>query len=68
MEPTPLIELSDDEDKIDFNVNITRKPISLTTNEPEVIELYVFFVCLFLIKTYLRRVLFDLLTFFNTQT
>ena len=46
MEPTPLIELSDDEDEIDFNVNITRKPISLTTNEPEVIELYVFlFVC-----------------------
>lgn len=53
MEPTPLIELSDDEDEIDFKVNITRKPISLTTNEPEVIELYVFFVCLFLIKTYL---------------
>ena len=46
MEPTPLIELSDDEDEIDFKVNITRKPISLTTNEPEVIELYVFlFVC-----------------------
>ena len=46
MEPTPLIELSDDEDEIDLKVNITRKPISLTTNEPEVIELYVFlFVC-----------------------
>lgn len=41
MEPRQIIELSDDDDESRLNLNTTRKPIKLTTNEPEVIELYV---------------------------
>lgn len=41
MEPRQIIELSDDDDESHLNLNTTRKPIKLTTNEPEVIELYV---------------------------